>query len=102
MTLPSKCALTVMKAPYRRPLPVCQQRRRWSTSLQRSSAPAPACTPTDDDVTVSTAMQLPERTCLSPLGCAVLFNAWYAAPELRINRSPLNDLVLHITALERR
>ena len=46
-------------------------------------------------------MQLPERTGPILLGCAVFFNAWYATPELRINRIPLNDLVLHITASER-
>jgi len=41
------------------------------------------------------------RPGLILVGCAVLFNLWYAAPELRINRVPLNDLVYHITASER-
>ncbi|MGA2589898.1 MAG: hypothetical protein ABSH32_08295 [Bryobacteraceae bacterium] len=35
------------------------------------------------------------------LACAVLFNAYYAAPELRIGRVPLNDIVSHLTASER-
>jgi hypothetical protein len=46
-------------------------------------------------------MQLAERHGLILLGCTVLFHAWYAAPEIRINRVPLNDLVFHITASER-
>jgi len=32
---------------------------------------------------------------------ALLYNAWYAAPELRIGRVPVNDAVFHIAASER-
>src|SRR5215831_7205708 len=32
--------------------------------------------------------------------CAILFTAYYAFPETRLNRVPLNDLVFHITASE--
>lgn len=35
------------------------------------------------------------------VACAVLFNAWYAAPELRIGRVSLNDVVYHLAASER-
>jgi hypothetical protein len=35
------------------------------------------------------------------LACALAFNAWYVAPEVRINRVPLNDVVFHLTASER-
>jgi hypothetical protein len=35
------------------------------------------------------------------LACALLFNAWYVAPELRIGRVPLNDAVYHLAASER-
>ena len=35
------------------------------------------------------------------LALAVAFNAWFAAPELRINRVPLNDVVFHLAASER-
>ncbi len=38
---------------------------------------------------------------LALLACAVLFNAYYAAPELRINRVPLNDVIFHLAASER-
>src|SRR5438876_5922499 len=33
-----------------------------------------------------------ELSGLALLACAILFNAYYAAPELRINRVPLNDV----------
>src|SRR6266511_3213000 len=41
-----------------------------------------------------------------PLGlllvaCAIAFNAFFLAPELRISRAPLNDLVFHRAASER-
>ena len=35
------------------------------------------------------------------LACALLFNAYYVAPELRIGRVPLNDAVFHVAASER-
>src|ERR1700691_2678780 len=35
------------------------------------------------------------------LACALLFNAWYVAPELRIGRVPLNDGVYHLAASAR-
>ena len=35
------------------------------------------------------------------LACAVVFNAVYVAPELRIGRVPLNDIVFHLAASER-
>jgi len=38
---------------------------------------------------------------LALLACAVLFNAYYAAPELRISRVPLNDVIFHLAASER-
>jgi hypothetical protein len=38
---------------------------------------------------------------LALLACAVLFNAVYVAPELRIGRVPLNDIVFHLAASER-
>ncbi len=43
----------------------------------------------------------PELFGAALLACAVLFTAILAAPELRINRVPLNDLVFHVTASER-
>src|SRR5690242_7597844 len=42
-----------------------------------------------------------EMVGLALVACAVLFNAYYAAPELRISRVPLNDVVLHLAASER-
>lgn len=42
-----------------------------------------------------------EQPGLALLACAVLFSAWYAAPEMRINRVPLNDLAFHVAASER-
>ena len=42
-----------------------------------------------------------ERVGLAFVGCAVLFNAWFASSELRLNRNPLNDLVYHQAASER-
>lgn len=38
---------------------------------------------------------------LALLACTVLYNAWFAAPELRIGRVPLNDAVSHLVASER-
>lgn len=38
---------------------------------------------------------------LALLFVALLFNGWYAAPELRIGRVPLNDTVFHLAASER-
>ena len=35
------------------------------------------------------------------LACALIFNAYYVAPELRISRVPLNDAVFHLAASER-
>src|SRR5689334_1161141 len=35
------------------------------------------------------------------LAAAILFNAYHAAPEVRIERVPLNDVVLHLAASER-
>ncbi len=35
------------------------------------------------------------------LACAIAFNAFFLAPELRIGRAPLNDLVFHRAASER-
>ena len=43
----------------------------------------------------------PESLGLLLLSAAVLFNAISAAPELRINRVPLNDVVFHLAASER-
>src|SRR4051794_35936838 len=42
-----------------------------------------------------------ERSGLALTALAVAFTAWFAAPELRINRVPLNDVVYHLTASER-
>ena len=42
-----------------------------------------------------------ERWGLALLACAVGFNAWFVAPEARISRVPLNDVVFHLTASER-
>lgn len=42
-----------------------------------------------------------ELSGLALVACAVVFNAYYAAPELRINRVPLNDVVFHLAASER-
>ncbi len=38
---------------------------------------------------------------LALLAVAVAFTAWFAAPELRINRLPMNDLTFHLAASER-
>src|SRR5262245_31054761 len=38
---------------------------------------------------------------LAMLAIAMLFAAWYCAPELRIGRVPLNDVVFHLAASER-
>lgn len=38
---------------------------------------------------------------LALLACAIAFTAWYAAPELRMNRLPINDVILHLSASER-
>src|SRR5206468_1098665 len=57
-----------------------------------------------DPMLPSTVQRLIPRSELSGLAllaCAVLFNAYYAAPELRINRVPLNDVVFHLAASER-
>ena len=35
------------------------------------------------------------------LACALLFNAYYVAPELRISQVPLNDAVFHLAASQR-
>ncbi len=43
----------------------------------------------------------PELPGLALLLCAVAFTAYFAAPEMRICRVPLNDLVFHLAASER-
>ncbi len=50
---------------------------------------------------LKTVIAHPELFGLMLAVCAVAFNAYYASPELRIDRVPLNDLVFHLAASER-